>query len=165
MDRVETPTAVAERKGDITTVSTVGDKPWLVHDGCECLNPKDDPEKHIWQKTFRDKEIFFPHEYKEAMAKYLSQENQFVFSLNGYSSINKKHAQRYGVNNDTYVAACNSLYKNLIVHLKKEFPEVNLALIDGASDLGVDRAGQQVAEQTNEIIKELRIDMMEMVFL
>src|SRR3989344_5556889 len=147
----ENHTGKLERTGSSTFVTVRGDMPWLADDGAELTNPKSAPESHEWRKEFNDKEIFFPDEYDAAVSARLNAENSFVLSLNGYFSIKPDQERAYGVSSGAYEAACVNITKSVIGFLISEFPGVHVRLIDGASDMGVDRAIQSVAAESGLI--------------
>jgi hypothetical protein len=117
--------------------------------GAICINP-DAPEKErIYQKTFVKKPIYLPDQYELFVKEHLSSPDNFVLTMNGYSSIREEHCIRYGIKPGQYEAACEAILKNAIKHLRKKFAGARLQVTYGASDMGVDMAIEKVAREFN----------------
>lgn len=122
----------------------------LSQPGVKCLNPEEkNVKRRIYQKVFSKKPIFLPDEYKTAIEKYVAHVDNFVFSANGYSSINDEQCLRYGIQPGAYEEACSAIIRETILHLRKRFKGANLKLIYGASDMGIDMAIEKVAKEFN----------------
>lgn len=71
--------------------------------------------------------------------------------MNGYSRITEDQCRRYGIQSGAYEAACKAIMSRAIKTLKEKFYGARLKLIHGASDMGVDKAIQEAADD-NKII-------------
>jgi len=138
------------RQGKYTIVQVLGSKHAASMPGVLCLNP-DEPKEddRIYQKTFTQKPIYLPDSYDEFKGIYLSNEDSFILSMNGYSSINAEQCRRYGIQKGSYDAACEAVLAKAIAHCRSEFTGAKIQLIYGASDMGVDAAIEKVAKRFN----------------
>ena len=138
-----------KRLPDGSVVVTVTKKPWGDLPGVSCLNPDVLEKDRIYQKTFKQKKIYLPHEFDKAIEEVMAQTDSVALSMNGYSQITDEQCKRYGVQPGAYEEACSAILREAIVRLKKTFSGANLKLVYGASDTGVDRAIEVVAREFN----------------
>ncbi len=139
-----------ERKADGSVLVTVLNEPYSLNlPGVRCLNPDAPEAERQYQKEFRSKPIYLPSEYDLAVAERVAFQDNFVVSMNGYSRITAEQSVRYGIQEGAYEEACRALLTHIIEHLKNRFSGANLHLIHGASDMGVDRAIQDGANEHN----------------
>ena len=91
-----------------------------------------------------------PGEYDRAVEKYLTSlknEEVVILAINGYSSIKDVNCAAWGILPGAYEAACASLLAGIIKNLQKRFPGIDLRIVHGASDMGVDAAAMKVAKK------------------
>jgi len=134
------------RDGSIE-VSIVGESGASNFDGVVCKNPNAPEEKRIYSKQFFNKKIYLPDEYNNMISENFHGNNNFIISLNGYSKITAEQSLRYGIREGDYEEACRALGRSMTAHLKSKFKGANLSFIYGASDMGVDRAIEDVAKE------------------
>ena len=90
------------------------------------------------EKLFKQKPIYFPNQYNQAAEKYLMGSDVIVIGMNGYSSLTDETCNAWGVKPGAYEAACEKLLRDVITHLWKTFPGIDLRLVHGASNMGID---------------------------
>jgi hypothetical protein len=117
--------------------------------GVQCMNPADAEDARRYQKVFRTKKIYLPDEYLRAIKETIAHEDNFVLSMNGYSSITAEQCRRYGIKPGEYEEACAAIMRKAISHLREKFQGAHLKLVFGASDMGVDAAIEKVAREFN----------------
>ena len=115
--------------------SMVGRDPTVV-----CLNPEAPAEDKVYQKTFTKRCVYLPEEYDLAVQHHLRGRYVLVLAMNGYSSIKPEQCREWGIQVGAYEVACRNLLKTVWLHLRREFPDLDIRLIHGSSDMGVDRA-------------------------
>jgi len=103
------------------------------------------------EKIFKNKPIFFPSKYKEVKEKFLEGNDVVVIGMNGYSSITTKDCKNWGIKEGAYEAACEAILRNIIKYLWEVFPGVDIRVVHGASDMGVDKAIIRIAKELNII--------------
>jgi hypothetical protein len=118
-------------------------------EGVECLNPKAPEEERRYRKVFVNKPIYLPKEYDRAVAEVLHGKDVVVLGMNGYSYLTPQLCASWGVKPGAYEAACESIMDGLIEELLVEFPGVDIRIVHGASDMGVDRAIIRTAHRRN----------------
>jgi hypothetical protein len=133
----------------LVVVEILGKAHLLDQPGVICINPQDPEKDRRYQKTFDVKKIYLPGEYQRAIQEIVSHEDNFVLSMNGYSSITDEQCRRYGIKPGEYEAACAAIMRTAIAHLRKKFQGAQLKLVFGASDMGVDAAIEKVAREFN----------------
>lgn len=139
-----------ERKANGSFVVTVLNAPAsLEQRGVTCINSDAPENERLYQKTFVKKPIYLPADYENAVKDYVVYPDNFVISMNGYSKISDDQCVRYGIQKGAYEEACRALMSRTIGRLRDKFSGASLRLIHGASDLGVDRAVQFVADEFN----------------
>jgi len=116
--------------------------------GAECINKQAPPEERIYQKVFKNKRIFLPNEYNKAM-ELLKNDAGFIFSLNGYSSLKLEWLNKYGITPGAYEDTCTEISYTIIDRLRQTMPKSRLFMIDGASDMGIDKVIADVAFEQN----------------
>lgn len=117
--------------------------------GVVCLEPRAPFEERTYKKEFKKKRIFLPWQYHKSTKEILEGRNVLRLGFNGYSKIDNERAKRWGVTLESYEAACSKLAYDVIKYLQKEFPGINIRLVNGASDMGIDRATNRVAQELN----------------
>ena len=70
-----------------------------------------------------------------------------VLGMNGYSSISAANCAAWGIKPGTYEAACRRILEETYKAVKSEFPLCQIALVHGASDMGVDLAIKAFAKE------------------
>ncbi len=97
------------------------------------------------KKIFTHKPIFFPNQYKQAKETYLVGNDVIVIGMNGYSLLTDQTCREWGVRPGAYEAACERLLRDIISHLWEVFPGVDIRLVHGASNMGIDNVIMRVA--------------------
>ncbi|MFH1174574.1 MAG: hypothetical protein V1725_05535 [archaeon] len=140
-----------ERQPNGTTLVTVLGETWSKDvPGVTCLNPSDPEPNRVYQKAFSQKQIYLPSEYDKAISEHIAHPDNFVLSMNGYSRLSKDQLNKWGIDQEgAYEEACRALLSHAIKHLKTKFTGAQLKLIHGASDMGIDKSIQQVADEYN----------------
>lgn len=133
------------REGDVTVVRMMSKDDLSGIEGVTCENPEAEPGKRIYRKEFLKKEIFLPDELEVARKQVLYDKDAVCIGMTGYSKIGDK----WGVNDETYVAACADVLGSAINEIRHEFPSAQVKIVEGASDMGVDKGALMVAEQLN----------------
>lgn len=101
------------------------------------------------EKVFTRKKIFLPGEYDLAIASCLSGTNVFVLGMNGYSSLSHDQCVAYGIQYGAYEIACAALLAEITKKLRTEYEGIDVRLVHGASDMGVDKAAINVGLKLN----------------
>lgn len=117
--------------------------------GVECLNPEALPAERIYRKIFTQKKIYLPNEYDKAVNEVLGGKDSFVLSMNGFSRIGADKLPIWGLVDGEYEEGCADLLDKTIIDLRSRFEGVVLKLVDGGSDLGVDKALLRVRDKHN----------------
>jgi hypothetical protein len=144
------PEGIIERQADGSFVVKVQGKPYLASEpGVVCENPQAKPEDQIHTKVFRNKRIFMPDQYKDAVAATLTGNDVIVLAMNGYSSITPEKLLAWGVKPGAYEAACEGILKSMCNTLNTTFPGIDIRFADGASPMGVDKAVIKTARDLN----------------
>lgn len=117
--------------------------------GVVCQNPRAPVSERVYVKTFHNKRIFLPEQYDAAVREVLEGRNVIRLGFNGYSTIGEERARRWGVTLEAYEGACAKLAFDTIKYLQGEFPGVNIRLVNGASDMGIDRSTNNIAAELN----------------
>ncbi len=112
-----------------------------------CLNPDAPENERVYQKVFTKRRIYLPSEYDLAVTNHLKGRYVLVLAMNGYSSIKPEQCAAWGIKPGAYEHACRNLLKTVWATLRKEFPDLDIRLVHGSSDLGVDRAIIQAATE------------------
>jgi len=108
--------------------------------GVTCLDSHKPVAEKTYQKIFKKKQIYLPKEYDLAITTYLSGTDVIIIGMNGYSSLTPQQCQEWGVKVGAYEAACSALLNTTISYLQNEFPGIDVRVVHGASNLGVDQA-------------------------
>lgn len=143
-----------EKKGGVIVVEIIKDKKTdylLEIPEVVCVSTKVQQKKGIWvyQKMFKKKKIFLPHEYTIAVKECVEHPDNLVLSMNGYSMLSKEFCDELSIKPGAYEEACASILRQSISTISNKFPGAALRLIYGASDLGVDKAIEMVARELN----------------
>ncbi len=119
--------------------------------GIVCKNPQAPEAKRIYEKRFTQKRIYLPFEADIARESILgrTREDSIVLGMTGYSSIKPEDCAAWGIQPEAYEAACQEVLANMVLAIRTEYPRVNIAIADGASDLGVDQAVIGVSRHLN----------------
>ena len=115
-------------------------------EGVTCENLEAPENERIYRKEFTNKEIYLPEEYEKARRAVLSGEGLIILGMTGYSKIGEDNCREWGVSEDAYTAACSDLLGAAINSLQRKFKGIRIALVDGASDMGVDKGVIEVAD-------------------
>lgn len=113
-----------------------------------CLNPDAPKAKRVYQKVFNQRKIYLPEEYDLAVSEQLNGRYVLVLAMNGYSSIKPDQCAAWGIREGAYEVACKNLLKAVCRHLQAQFPDIDIRLAHGSSDMGVDRA---IIDAANEL--------------
>ncbi len=114
-----------------------------------CLNQSEDPKDREYSIVFPSKKIYPPGQYNTAIREVLEGKNVLRLGFNGYSTIDEDRSKRWGVTTEAYESACMKLAYDVIRYLQSEFPGIDIRLVNGTSDIGVDRATNKVASKLN----------------
>jgi hypothetical protein len=133
-------------KNKHVTVEVVNE-PWSLDFGASCVNPKDPEEQRVYRRIFKHKPIYLPEEYDLAVSKHISAKYAFTISMNGYSKITNEQCNAYGIKPGAYEEACKAILRQTIYSLRHEFKKTHIKLTYGASDVGVDKAIEQVGRE------------------
>lgn len=98
---------------------------------------------------FHRKLIYLPDELEKAIATHLSGSAVIVLAMNGYSDLNQEKCDEYGIKIGAYETACAALLSGVIQNLQNTFRGVQVKLVHGASDMGVDKAVVNVGLKFN----------------
>ncbi len=141
---------IIEKQSDGSFVVKAQGKPYLAQEeGVTCENPQAKPEDQIHCKVFRNKKIFMPGEYADAVEAVLTGNDVVVLAMNGYSSITPEKLQAWGVRPGAYEAACEGILKSVFQALHTSFGGIDIRFADGASLMGVDYAVIKTARDLN----------------
>lgn len=135
------------REGDRVFVEVTDSKDSLAY-GAICLDDSLPEEDRVYRKIFKNKPIYLQDEYKEAML-LLKNDAGFIFSLNGYSSLKSEWLNKYGITPGAYEDTCTEILYRIIDRLRQVMPKARLFMIDGASDMGIDKVIANVAFDQN----------------
>lgn len=138
-----------ERASNGTHVVRIMKPRSMAENGCECENPNAPPEEWIWRKEFKRKRIYLPGELDGARRDVLGGIGTITLGMTGYSSLGADKCRLWGVTQDAYDHACAHVLGHLINTLRNQFPHLRIKLVDGASDMGVDRAILTVVDKMN----------------
>lgn len=73
-----------------------------------------------------------------------------VFGATGFSSFNSERLTLLGIKSiDDYLAPCANILDELVVQFQEQYPSCNIAFVDGASFIGVDKVVISTAMQHN----------------
>ncbi len=137
------------REGGAVVVERVGAASLKDLDGVECVNPDAPEAERIYRKTFVNKPVYLPDEYDRAVAERLSGTDVMVMGMNGYSLLTPEQCLAWGVKVGAYEAACRGIFSRAIRNLQREFQGIDVRIVHGASDLGVDKSAIQVGRMMN----------------
>lgn len=143
------PDGLISREGDMVVVRAIDKEYLLKIPGVVCENPEAPMAERIYRKDFKNKTIYLPGEYQKAVHDVLSGTDVACIGMTGFSAIGAENCKAWGITEETYVAACQDLLGQTINTLQKHFPGIKIKLVDGASDMGVDRATIGVAQVMN----------------
>lgn len=137
------------REGDVVVVEVTGMNGVDTMPGVTCLNPDAPPAERRYRKVFHHKRVYLPGEYDRAISEHLRGRDVVVLGMNGYSELTPEQCRAWGVRVGAYEAACAALLDATILALEQAFPGIDVRLVHGASDLGVDRAIVAVGRRRN----------------
>lgn len=101
------------------------------------------------KKIFERKKIFLPGEYDLAIASCISGTNVFVLGMNGYSNLSEDKCRAYGIVPGAYEVACAALFSEIVKRLRNEYDGIDIRLVHGASNMGVDKSAINVGLKLN----------------
>jgi len=137
------------REKNSVVVEITGKAYLLNESGVTCVNPRDEESKRRYRKVFTKKKIYLPTEYDQAINEVIAHDDNFVLSMNGYSTITDEQCRRYGIKSGEYEEACAAIMRTAITHLSQKFKGAALKMVFGASDMGVDKAIEIAAREFN----------------
>lgn len=145
------------RDGDVIRVLIKTDMSHLLdsHPEVTCLNPGAPKADRVYQKVFYNRGvlregnrgIYLPDEYDLAIQNHLHGRYVLCLAMNGYSSIKPEQCQTWGVQQGAYEIACRNILKTVWRYLRKQFPDLDIRLLHGSSNMGVDRAIIEAAQE------------------
>lgn len=112
--------------------------------GVQCLNPDHaHDEGKVFYKIFEKNRVFTPDEYEEAVRQLKPEPNVVIISMNGFSRIKPDDLVLWGIDEGEYEHACLELFNSIVKSVRGRFRGVNVKLIDGGSDIGIDKVLRQ----------------------
>lgn len=123
----------------------------LKEQGVFCENPTADDADRIYAKLFEnpDKRIYLPDEYELAVREQLTGKNVIRFGANGYSDLSAERCRAFGVKPGAYEEACFGLLSFMYEKLCADFPGVDVRIVHGASNCGIDKVLIRLADKYN----------------
>lgn len=119
--------------------------------GVECLNPdQENNEGKVFYRIFEKNKIFLADEYDQATKELRPEKNVVVISMNGFTRIKPADLQLWGLDEGEYELACLELFNSIIKSVRERFKGIDIKLVDGGSDLGIDKVLNQ-ARRDNEL--------------
>lgn len=137
------------RHGKSTIVEIAGFSHLVNLSGVVCVNPQALEAERVYRKEFIRKKIYLPRDYDRAVAENLSGSDVLIIGFNGYSSLTPEKCQDWGVKPGAYEAACYSVFMSTIKHLQAKFNGIDIRIVHGASDIGVDKIAIKVSTDLN----------------
>lgn len=137
------------KQGRQVVVEMTGRTELLKIPGVDCLNPEDGESARVYRRNFKRKRIYLPHEYDRAMAEMLHGEDVVVLGMNGYSSLSEERCRRWQIKPGAYEAACEAILDKVITQLAADFSGIDIRIVHGASNMGVDGASIKTALRRN----------------
>ena len=135
------------RDGSKTIVRLTGNNSFLLNEqGVVCENPEAPENERTYRREFLNKKIYLPNELDKARSEILAGEDVIILGGTGYSRVGKDICQEYKITDEAYVSAYADILGSAIIALQKRYPKVQVKLVDGASDLGIDRGTIRVAD-------------------
>lgn len=98
-------------------------------------------------KVFERKRIYLADEYDLAIRERLAGRYAFILAINGYSRITDEQCRAWGVKAGAYEKACEVLLRQAVSSLRSGYPGIDVRIIHGASDMGVDRSAVAAARE------------------
>lgn len=138
------------RKGPIGS-KTIVEVPTSINGtwpGAEYIQKKP-TDRPILRKTFKNKRIYLPYEYQQAVADNLQGTDTVVLGMSGYSRISEDNCRTWGIKPRAYEAACRQLLLKIIEHLRDSFSGINIRLAHGAAHMGIDQVAIDVGKTEN----------------
>lgn len=118
--------------------------------GVTCINPNDPEENRLYRKIFHNKKIYLPDEHDFAVATHLKNGmDTIILGTTGYSELTVEQLRKYGVKKGAYEAACKALTIAIAQHLQNTFKGVDVRIVHGSSNTGVDLAAIGAAKELN----------------
>lgn len=136
-------TIVRNEDGSVTITAPGGRLAKI--EGVVCVNPGAPEDQQVCSKTFYKRQIYLPSEYERARREVLQGTDVIVLGINGYSSVSAKNCADWGIAPGAYDAACRALLESAVLTLTQKFPGVDVRIVHGASNMGVDKAAIDVA--------------------
>ncbi len=118
--------------------------------GVECLTPDQPVGRRTYRKRFFRKKIYLPDERPVAVNAHLARTpSTFVLGMNGYSRLTPEQCRAWGVQPRAYEILCQEILVQAVRRLRRSFDGIEIVLVHGASDMGVDAAVMAAARETN----------------
>jgi len=131
-------------------LSAIGNIKLATMPGVICENPTSPETERIYKKTFLHTPIYMPDQYQEAIKTVLYNcDDVIILGMNGFSMVGPEQCAIWGVKLGAYEAACENLLSFIIKELLEKFVGIQIRLVNGASDLGIDKAILNVAKKFN----------------
>lgn len=109
------------------------------------------PDDKVCRKLFTRKKIYLPGEEAKAVQDILAGPDVVVLGMNGYSALSAERCQAWGIKPGAYEAACQKLLHNVVRKLQAQYAGVNVRIVHGASNMGVDEAVMSTCRKLNLI--------------
>lgn len=100
-------------------------------------------------KQFRKKRIYLPGDLERAVFENLGGHDVLRVGMNGYSRLNAEQCATWGVKQGAYEHATASLLEAVIRKVQDSFRGIDVRLLHGASNMGVDASILKVATKLN----------------
>jgi len=126
--------------GDIR--AAIQDEPWSEKFGAKCIG------NNTWERVFKYRPISLPdelNEFKETNSINCS--NRLWITMNGFSNT-EEFLQKYQLKPNTYEMACTRLFMSTINGLRCRFPNIDISVLSGASNTGIDLALAQACAKS-----------------
>lgn len=123
----------------------------LQEQGVFCENPGAPEADRIYAKLFENpgKKIYLPDQYDLAYREVLTGRNVIRFGANGYSDLKPDRCAYFGIEPGAYEEACFGLLKHMYDSLCADYAGVDIRIVHGASNCGIDKVLIRLANQYN----------------
>lgn len=99
----------------------------------------------VYVRQFLKKPIFL--DLNEAKRQVFGNDHIFLIGATGYTDLDEKTCRTWGIQPGAYELAAERMITDLIRSLQLKFPGVRVGLVDGAAQLGIDKAVIATAEK------------------
>lgn len=123
----------------------------LKEKGVFCENPTAPEAERIYAKLFENagKKIYMPDEYDMALRDNLCGRNVIRLAANGYSDLKPERCRAWGIQTGSYEEACFGLLCYMYENLCADYPGVDIRIVHGASNCGIDKVLIRLANKYN----------------